>query len=121
MIRIVKLVLAIIFLLFAVLQYNDPDPLLWMVIYGYTAILLILPIKTLVFSRVVLASVVLGCIYACFYIPGVYQWLTSGNLSSIAESMKVDKMYIEETREFFGLLIAIVALAYHYFTLERSH
>lgn len=118
--KIIKLTLAVIFLLFAVLQYNDPDPLLWMVIYGFTAIMLMLPINTVVMRRVLLGAILLGSAYACFYLPGVYQWVASGDFGSIAESMKTDKMYIEETREFFGLLIAILALLYHYRSLPKA-
>ncbi|MCG8388879.1 MAG: transmembrane 220 family protein, partial [Cytophagales bacterium] len=33
--KIIKLALALIFIAFAALQYNDPDPLLWMFIYGF--------------------------------------------------------------------------------------
>ena len=118
--KIIKLTLAIIFLLFALLQYNDPDPVLWMVIYGFTAVMLLLPIKNRTMRRVLLASIIIAVVYACFYLPGVFQWVTSGDLGSITESMQADKLYIEETREFFGLVIAILALVYHYFSTRVS-
>lgn len=118
--KLIKLILAVIFLLFAVLQYNDPDPVLWMVIYGYTAIVLLLPFNTKVMKKILLASILLGSVYSCFFLPGVYQWITSGDLASITESMQVKKTYIEETREFFGLVIAVLALTYHYFTLSKT-
>ncbi|NJW55053.1 transmembrane 220 family protein, partial [Salinimicrobium oceani] len=34
----------IIFSISAVIQYNDPDPLLWMAVYGYGAIVCLLAI-----------------------------------------------------------------------------
>jgi hypothetical protein len=36
--KIVSLVLALLFALFAGFQYNDPDPWLWIGIYGYVAV-----------------------------------------------------------------------------------
>ncbi len=37
--RYVYIAVALLFLSFCAVQYNDPDPLLWIAIYGYTAVL----------------------------------------------------------------------------------
>jgi len=37
-----NLVVAAFFVLFTLVQYNDPDPLLWMIIYGLTALACVL-------------------------------------------------------------------------------
>ncbi len=37
-VRIVALILAFLFFLFAAFQYNDPDPSVWMAIYGVAAV-----------------------------------------------------------------------------------
>ena len=34
-----NIIFAVVFALFAILQYNDPDPYLWIPIYGYAAII----------------------------------------------------------------------------------
>ena len=39
---LINLGIAAFFALFAIVQYNDPDPLLWMVIYGLTALACVL-------------------------------------------------------------------------------
>ncbi|HYI78522.1 MAG TPA: transmembrane 220 family protein, partial [Chryseolinea sp.] len=36
--RIVNFILAVLFLLFAFVQINDPDPVIWILIYGAMAV-----------------------------------------------------------------------------------
>ena len=112
--KIISVVLAVLFIAFAALQYNDPDPLLWMVVYGYVALIPILylmkiyPVKTILFSIIVLA------IFSCFYISGVIDWLRNGTMGELAQEMKAKKPYIEESREFLGVMIALAALFFYY-------
>lgn len=54
-------------------------------------------------------------IYLFFAKDGVLDWFTKYNRKSIVESMQATKPYIEQTREFFGLLIVTGALALNYF------
>ena len=39
---IINLVVAVFFALFAIVQYNDPDPLLWMIVYSLAALACVL-------------------------------------------------------------------------------
>ncbi|ELR73753.1 hypothetical protein C900_01363 [Fulvivirga imtechensis AK7] len=117
--KIISVVLAVLFIAFAALQYNDPDPLLWMIVYGYVALIPILylmkiyPVKTILFSIIVLA------IFSCFYIPGVIDWLRYGTVGEITQEMKAKKPYIEESREFLGLMIALASLFFYYIKEKR--
>ena len=43
-------------------------------------------------------------------------WITKYNRASIVEGMHADKLYIKQTREFFGLLIITGALLIDYFS-----
>lgn len=112
--KLTSAVLALLFIAFAALQYNDPDPLLWMVVYSYVALIPVLyllniyPVKTILFSIIVLV------IFSSFYIPGVIDWLRYGTMREIAQEMKATKPYIEESREFFGIIIALAALFFYY-------
>jgi hypothetical protein len=45
-------------------------------------------------------------------------WITSGT-PSIIEEMKATTPYIETAREFFGLILCIIALVYHYIRYTR--
>lgn len=42
---------------------------------------------------------------------GVLDWYQKHNAENIAATMKATKPWIEETREFFGLVILIIALS----------
>ncbi|MEQ6121841.1 transmembrane 220 family protein [Reichenbachiella sp. MALMAid0571] len=112
--KIINIFFAILFLLFVGVQYNDPDPLLWMFIYGVAAALFILAVMNIRPKKVILGVIVVGALYSLTYIPGVYDWFTIGQPGEIVASMKVDKMYVEESREFFGLWIALGALIFLY-------
>lgn len=112
--RIIKIVLIILFLLFAAVQYNDNDPYIWIPIYGGTALMFIFNLKGW-HSRPVIGLAILGLfIFSLTYIPGVREFFHHGGLGAIAESMKAETPYIEQTREFFGLWIAIVSLIFLY-------
>lgn len=113
--RITSIILALIFLAFAALQYNDPDPWLWVAIYGYVSLIPILYLFKIYPVRLILISIVAGLVYSFFYIPGVLDWLQYGTPQELAQEMKATKPYIEESREFLGLLIALTALLFYYF------
>ena len=103
----------IIFLVAAFLQWNDPDPALWIAIYLAGAYLcftaLRREINTWIYSTALCLFGVLA-LYLFFVPNGVWSWLAEHNAANIAESMNADRPWIERTREFFGLLIIIVAL-----------
>ncbi|HEY1022328.1 MAG TPA: transmembrane 220 family protein, partial [Flavisolibacter sp.] len=42
---------------------------------------------------------------------GVLSWVNEHDAENIVQSMKATKPWIEETREFFGLLLLVIALA----------
>jgi hypothetical protein len=47
------------------------------------------------------------------YHPGVLEWLQSENKSDIFDDVKkMENLYIEESREFLGLMICIAALVF---------
>jgi len=112
--KIANIFFAILFLVFVGVQYNDPDPLLWMVIYGIAAVFFVLAAVGIQNKKVLLGAIVVGALYSLTYISGVYDWFTIGQPGEIVASMKVDKMYVEESREFFGLWIALAALIFLY-------
>ena len=109
---------SVVFTLFAVVQYNDPDPYLWVPIYLYPALLCFLkfiqkPIPTLAYWA---GFLVFGAyaIYKMFDTNGIIDWVQFHNASNIASTMKAEKPWIEESREFFGLLIILIVLGINY-------
>jgi len=118
--RFFKLFLGVLFLAFAYLQFNDPDPALWMIIYGTVGVVCILAATRGISRRLLLAFIALLLVYAATLFPGFWTWLTSSGKEELFGEMVYEKAYIEETREFLGLLMAVGALVYVYFFPKKD-
>jgi hypothetical protein len=103
---------------FGYLNLNDKDSWLWVTIYVLAAILCGMVPFGIVLPMVYLIVMVIYLVYAVILFvakDGVWDWLTKYKSQSLVQSMQATKPYIEQTREFFGLLIAIGAIAINYF------
>ena len=112
----------VVFIVFAALQYNDPDPYIWVPIYLYAAFLCWLSIRKK-FSPVAWWAGFIGygsyAIYKAFDENGLVDWITKHHSQNIAETMKAETPWVEESREFFGLVIIIVVMATNYIYLRK--
>lgn len=98
-------------MVFAFVQVNDPDPLIWIFIYGNMAVISVLAMFRLRFRVWILISVIIYLVYASFLVPGAYEWFQSPDRSLLFDDLaKMQYPYIEETREFLGLIICLVVL-----------
>jgi len=121
--RAFNLIFFILFVLFAVLQYNDPDPWIWIPIYAYAAVLCLLAFRRKYYPAAYLIGITiyLGyAVYLFFTKDGVLDWVTKHDAESLVQTMKAEKPWVEDTREFGGLLILIVVLAVNYFYSRRK-
>ena len=112
--RILQLILSILFLLFAYFQFNDPDPLIWVSLYIIVAILLFLGFLGKYIRPLTLGLMALCVIGFILTFPGVFDYITNQDGYTIMEGMSNEKPYIEETREFGGLLIIFLALFFNF-------
>jgi hypothetical protein len=108
MMKIVNLLLTVMFLLFAFLQVNDPDPVLWILIYGSMAVICVLAAFGY-YSRIALSILMVGFIaYSIILLPGVNEWVQQDDRSVLFDDLaKMEHLYIEEAREFLGLMICV--------------
>lgn len=112
--KILNLVLAAFFLLFAFVQINDPDPVLWILIYGIMAVSCILAAFRYYYPGILLAILIAFTAYSLVFVSGVMEWLRSDDRSLLFDDLaKMQHAYIEEAREFLGLLICILVLIMH--------
>src|SRR5688572_22217455 len=113
--------LGLMFLAFAVLQFNDPDPILWILIYGVMAALCLMAIFK-IYNKIVIGILAVTYIVYCFFLwPGVAEWLSQDNKGVLFDDvMKMEHPYIEESREFLGLIICLVVLAFYGFLSFRK-
>jgi Ca2+/Na+ antiporter len=105
------------------LQYNDPDPYLWIPIYLYGTILCWLAFRNKFYPNAYLAGIIFYLAYAVYLFftkDGVWDWMTKHNAEDIAATMKAEKPWIEDTREFFGLVILIVVLLINFFYARKK-
>jgi Transmembrane family 220, helix len=119
--RILNFVLAVMFLIFAFVQINDPDPVIWILIYGGMAVLCIMAIFEFYPKKFMIGLLVIFIVYSFVYIPGAWEWLRSDDKAMLFDDLaKMQFPYIEETREFLGLLICISVLLFHFFRSRRA-
>ena len=121
--KIFNVVFFVIFVFFAALQYNDPDPYVWIPIYGYAAVLCWQAFKGKYYPKAYILGIVIYLAYALFLVftgNGVIDWATQHHAESIVQTMKAEKPWIEDTREFGGLVILIVVLLIDYLYAKRT-
>lgn len=106
--------IAILFLIFALIQYNDPDPLLWMLIYFSVSIIAVLKIylRQVNYKPLIITLIIILGLFALTFIPSFIEYLSQPNKAELFGGMTYKKPWIEETREFLGLLLTIGALVY---------
>ncbi|HTF95071.1 MAG TPA: transmembrane 220 family protein [Cellvibrio sp.] len=110
--------------LFAWLQLNDPDPIIWTSFYLLCALVPLLELfnkhKHYIYWPVLTCCIITLGIYA----EGVYTYYLHSNEEALMQSMNPAKPYIEEAREFLGSLIAVVLISISYwlgFLSTKTH
>lgn len=121
--RTFNLIWFFLFVLFAALQLNDPDPWIWIPLYLFSAALC--GLRYLGKAKVGLeyTAILIYLAYAVVLIftqHGVIDWYEAHNAENLVQSMKATKPWIENTREFGGLLIMIVILTINVLTGRKK-
>jgi len=118
--KILQLFFSLLMVVFAYLQLNDPDPFLWVLIYLLVALMLGFSAfgkrNKIVFCGLIGSMLIAMAILS----PGLWQWIRYEPAEDLLYGMSPDRMYIEESREFLGLLIAILFLIPVYLDLKRD-
>lgn len=100
----------LLLLAFSAVQWNDPDPLLWIAFYLLCAAvpLLVLlnkpkPVKILVVLALIACALEMTRTAA-----GAYNYYLHMTEEPLMQGMNPNKPYIEEAREFLGALLAAI-------------
>lgn len=118
-----NLIAAILFVLFAALQYNDPDPYIWIPIYMVSAYVCFQNYKGKydAFSHwIIVAFSLIYAIRLMIDPNGVIAWFKEHDAENIVQSMKASKPWIEQTREFGGLLIILIVASVNIITNKKA-
>jgi len=117
--KIFCFVLAALFFASAAVQFNDPDPAVWVTIYGTTGLIAVFA----AFERYnpwVVLILMAACVYEAYqFFPGFWTWVTDG-MPTITGSMKAESSYLEMVREFLGVVITLAALIFFYARARRK-
>ena len=123
--KVINICFSALFLLFAYLNLNDPDPILWVSLYVFIGFSHLLSFTKFFFpsfynneaALLKFYSVMsIGLLlYACFFIPDLIIWLSASDKMDLVGKMNAEKSYVEGTRELGGLLIASISMGYQYF------
>lgn len=108
--KLLFLFAALVFIAFAYLNLNDPDPLPWAIAYGVTAVLFALAAFGRADRRIILVIAGAQFLWMCTMIPGMIDWARMG-FPTITGSMQAHEPHIEVVREFLGLFISVASLA----------
>ena len=102
--------LGIAMLWFAWVQRNDPDPWLWVTLYGVAAGLFAAALIGWSRRWAVVAVWSAYAVTGLFLLPGFLDWLLKHPWSDLVGVMSTERQYIEDSRELLGLLIAASCL-----------
>lgn len=107
--RALHLVFALLFAVSAGLQYNDPDPAAWALLYLAATALAAAAFRGLPWARP--GGVVLAVVCAVWMVslaPGMGAFIERGDPALLAATMQAGDPVIEEAREFLGLGIVLL-------------
>jgi len=119
--RIFNLGLSAMFLVFAFLQVNDPDPIVWILIYGAMAAVSVMAAYDYYIRPLMIIQFIAYLVYCGILTPGFLEWLRSSDRSLLFDDLaKMQHLYIEEAREFLGLWICIVVLILYWWRSSKA-
>ncbi len=115
--KIINIVLTIIFVLFAIFQFNDPDALMWILLYFYVAVMSALAIFKRYSLLLLIAGMAIFALYFLYLSPSIIAWAGSGE--NLMNKMSDAQPFIEQTREAGGLLLGLLTLVFHLIVRNR--
>lgn len=102
--KIANYVMAVAFLFSVVVQYNDPDPLRWMAMYGAALVACILFATGRLRWYIAAGIGLIALLWAIDWAPGV---LGKTRFSEMFGAWEMKNERVEEAREFWGLMIIV--------------
>ncbi len=110
LLKLVASVFALTLFAFASLQLNDPDPIMWAGFYILCALVPLLLVFNIYYASLFWAALAACVAQLCVAGPGAFEYSRYMAQEALMQAMNPDKPYIEEAREFSGVLIALVCI-----------
>lgn len=115
--KIVNIILCALFLVFAAVQFNDPDPWIWVALYTLVAAICGMAAVGNYRKTVILLGLAVCGIELFNIAPEFINWINM-EMPNIATEMKTDAPHIEFAREFLGLLLCVIVLGWQYYVVS---
>lgn len=119
MTRWLNLAVAAVFAWAAIVQYNDPDPMLWVAVYAGGAAMAVLAFAGRYYMPALLLLGAVILFWMGTLAGGVQDFLAQGDAGLLFAGMSPERPYVELTREFLGLSL-ILASVLVYLGLARQ-
>ena len=104
----VHLIFAALFAVSAALQYNDPDPVGWALLYFAACVLAVGRSRGTPLRPFGVALAALCAVWMATLAGGMREFVERGDITLLAASMQAGDPVIEEAREFLGLAIVFL-------------
>ena len=108
LLRLIHALFAALFLFSVAVQYNDPDPLPWGILYGASCVLALAAVLGRPLSQASVALMLLAGLWALSLTPSLGAFV-SRDLAATHFEMKAGDLIEEEARECGGLLLVCLA------------
>lgn len=104
--RVITIVMMLVFVFGAAVQYNDPDPVGWMAIYLAAALVCLLALRRWPPRWLPWTIAGVAVLWAATFIPGAIA--SRVRPDELVEEFEMASPVIEEARELYGLLLIAV-------------
>ncbi|ANW96044.1 hypothetical protein AXE80_07030 [Wenyingzhuangia fucanilytica] len=108
----INIFLFLTFIAFALLQLNDPDPIIWFSIYLTISLICLLVNFIHISNKIIIAYIIILILYAGAHFSYLIDWLHTSQKDEIFGKMVYEKPYLEGSREFIGLAMGIAGLIF---------
>jgi len=115
----IHLFVSILFLSFAIMQWNDPDAALWILMYVVVSGVSFLAFRGRYHLWLNAGLVAILTVALISYVPELMDWMNDG-MPSITNSMQASSPYIELVRESLGLVISLIAMIAYLLIAKRN-
>lgn len=119
--RITNFLLSGMFFLFAFVQLNDPDPILWVAIYSYAAILCLLAGFGKFYKILLISGIVISLVWSMTLAESIFIAFKNYGVGSLFSFSMIKDAEVEEARESLGLVIVFGILFWKYLEGKKKN
>ena len=119
--KYINIVFAVLFVLFAIVQWDDPDAMAWIAIYSGAALVSVLSFLEKMPKKVLLGLITVVFLAMCMISPEVYASLVNydPNLKPDPTVTHTANVQTESFKEIGGLGVILISLIFQYYTVPK--